>query len=85
MSEQPSREAKHMSIFHAIKQIRDTKEHLNNLILEVGGSDEPPKDKKAEVIPDPTLASTLKHAANEIMLICEQINTKINELKELIL
>ena len=87
MGGEPSRELKHMSIFHAIGQLRNTSVNLQNLIDDVVGSGKPPDMTKgvADVSPNPSLLSTLDHSGNEIFGLSSKINDMINELRELIL
>ncbi len=85
MSTVSDREAKHMSIMHAIDQLIGTKNHLDNLFHEVGGPSDPIKEKTAEEAPAPTLSYVLGNAASQIINVSDDINGRINDLRELIL
>ena len=82
--EKPSREAKHMAIYHATSRLRDVREHLDTLFRDCGGSDDPP-DKTSQVEHEPTLANTLEHGGARIVGLCDDISRRVDELRELVL
>ncbi len=80
----PNREPKHMSIYHAMSQLKEARHHLDNLFDAVGGHEDP-SDKASEASHDPTLVHILDTAGQQIVSIADGINVRINELRELIL
>lgn len=80
-----SREPKHMAIIHSIGQLQDTLHNLDKFYVDAGGPVDPPDERPEKASQEPTLSYLLDSGASQIINLCDSINSRINQFRELIL
>jgi len=79
----PSREARHVDLYHALTRLRDVQRHVDALHEQIAGPQpKPDGPEQGQVEKAPTLAEMLVRAPNAIHSMCDNIDDTLRAIEE---